>query len=120
MAATVLAALGAGIAFSDLGGDRYIAAAGALAVAFTVLLSPHFAWYFAWLVPFVTIAFSPAALYLSVASLLLYLISGGPDLDGSRMVVELFIYAPFAALAAVEIARRRLRAATPALVGREA
>lgn len=119
-AATMLAALGAGVVFSDLGGDRYTAAAGALAVAFTVLLSPHFAWYFAWIVPFLCFSHSPAALYLSVASLLLYLISGGPDLDGSRMLVEAFIYGPFAVIAAVEFARRRAGVNAPALVGRQA
>jgi alpha-1,6-mannosyltransferase len=120
-AAAILAALGVGIAFSDLGGDRYIGAAGALAVAFIVLLSPHFAWYFAWLVPFLCFIPSPAALYLSIASLLLYLISGGPDLDGSRMLVEAFIYGPFAVLATIElIRRRRMSTGALALAGRQA
>jgi alpha-1,6-mannosyltransferase len=119
-AAAILAALAAGVVFSDLSEDRFIAAAGALAVAFTVLLSPHFAWYFAWIVPFLCVAPSPAALYLSVASLLLYLISGGPDLDGSRMLIEAFIYGPFAVLAALEITRWRANAGAPALVERQA
>jgi hypothetical protein len=119
-AAAILAALAAGMIFSDLSGGRYIAAAGTLAAAFTVLLSPHFAWYFAWIVPFLCFAPSPAALYLSVAGLLLYLVSGGPDLDGSRMLIEAFIYGPFAVLAAIEVSRRRITAIAPALVGRQA
>ncbi|HEY0098970.1 MAG TPA: glycosyltransferase family 87 protein, partial [Pyrinomonadaceae bacterium] len=46
-----------------------------LAVVFTVLLSPHYSWYFVWLVPF--LCFVPAArvaplLYLTAASFMLY------------------------------------------------
>jgi len=64
---------------------------------------------------------SPAALYLSIASLLLYLISGGPDLDGSRMLVEAFIYGPFAVLATIELMRRRrMSTGALALAGRQA
>src|SRR5208337_2329526 len=43
-----------------------------LLVLFTVLLSPHFAWYFAWLVPLLCLTPSWALIYLTGASPLLY------------------------------------------------
>jgi alpha-1,6-mannosyltransferase len=119
-AAAVLAAAGIHVILSDLTGDRFFSAVAALAALFTLLLSPHFPWYFAWLVPFLCFAPSPAMLYLSVSSLLLYFISGGPDLDGGRTLIEAFIYGPFAALAALEFARRRTIAVPPALIKRQA
>jgi alpha-1,6-mannosyltransferase len=119
-AAAILAALAIYIVLSDRAGDRWVAAAGALAVAFTVLLSPHFPWYFAWLVAFASLVPAPSLLYLSVASLLLYFISGGPDLDGSRMLVEAAIYGPFALLALLELRRRRSAPARPDWIRMEA
>lgn len=106
-AAVVLAALGVYVVLREAADERYVGAAAALAAVFTVLMSPHFSWYFAWLVPFLCLAPSMAVLYLSVAGLLLYFISGGPDLDGSRMLLECLIYGPFAVLAAIELKRRR-------------
>jgi hypothetical protein len=109
-AAAILAALGAYIVLHETTEERYVGAAAALAAAFTVLMSPHFPWYFAWLLSFLCLAPSAAILYLSVAGLLLYFISGGPDLDGSRMLLECLIYGPFAVLATVELLRRRAAA----------
>jgi hypothetical protein len=106
-AAALLAALAMYTLLSARAGDRWLASAAALAAAFTVLFSPHFPWYFAWLVAFACLVPLPSLLYLSVASLLLYFISGGPDLDGSRMLVETAIYGPFALLALIELLRRR-------------
>jgi hypothetical protein len=53
----------------------YVRRAALLAVVFTVLLSPHYSWYFVWLVPF--LCFVPGAqlaplLYLTTASFMLY------------------------------------------------
>ena len=45
-------------------------------------------------------------LYLTAAAPLLYLVPGGPDPEGRRMVVQAGIYGPFAALAAVELWHR--------------
>jgi alpha-1,6-mannosyltransferase len=87
--------------------DHVVMAALALAALLTLLVSPHFAWYFAWLLAFLCLAPSPAVLYLSVAAILLYFIGGGPDLDGGRMLVELAIYGPFAVLAVIEWRRHR-------------
>ncbi len=118
-AAAVLASLGIYVMLSDRAGDRYVASAGGLAAAFTVLLSPHFPWYFAWIVAFLCFMPAPSVLYLSVASLLLYFVSGGPDLDGSRMLIEAAIYGPFAVLAVLELWRRRTAKPRPGWIKAE-
>jgi alpha-1,6-mannosyltransferase len=120
VAAAVLASLGLYIILSDKAGERYVAAAAALAAAFTVLMSPHFPWYFVWMLAFLCLAPSAALLYLSIASLLLYFVSGGPDLDGSRMLVECAVYGPFAVLAVIELRRGWVAGPAPALLTREA
>ncbi len=120
LAAAALASLGIYIILSERAADRYIAAAGALAAAFTVLLSPHFPWYFTWIVTFLCFMPYASMVYLSVASLLLYFISGGPDLDGSRMLVETAIYAPFAGLTLLELWRRRAARLGASLIKMEA
>lgn len=107
LAAAVMAALAVQIVWRDKSADRSIASAMALAVAATVLFSPHYAWYFCWIVPFLCVAPQPSALYLTAAAPLLYLVPGGPDPQGARMTAEAAIYGPFAALLAVELWRRR-------------
>ena len=87
--------------------DRYLAAAMMLAVAATVLLSPHYPWYFAWIVPFLCFTPRPSVLYLTLACPLLYFVPGGPDPEGARMPFEWAIYGPFTALLALELAWRR-------------
>jgi hypothetical protein len=89
--------------------SRFIASAMALAVTATVLLSPHYPWYFAWIVPFLCFAPMPSVLYLTVASPLLYFVPGGPDPEGARTAFEAAIYGPFAVLACLEV-RQRLAA----------
>lgn len=118
-AGAVLALLGIYVVFSESTDTRYIAAAAWLAAAFTMLLSPHFPWYFTWILTFLCFVPSAAILYLTVASLALHFISGGPDLDGSRMIVESAIYGPFAILAVIEL-RRRLAGAKPVWFRKEA
>ena len=78
--------------------SRYLACAMTLAVAAMVLLSPHYPWYFAWIVPFICFTPRPSVLYLTVACPLLYFVPGGPDPEGARMRFEWAIYGPFAAL----------------------
>jgi alpha-1,6-mannosyltransferase len=97
-----------------------VTAALALATLFMVLVSPHFAWYFAWLLAFLCLAPSAAVLYLSVASILLYFIGGGPDLDGGRMILELAVYGPFAVIALIEWRRYRGLRPPPLWIKREA
>lgn len=119
-AASALVAFGAYIVLSDRAVDRPVAFAIALAGAFTILLSPHFPWYFAWLIVFLCLVPLASVLYLSVASLLLYFVSGGPDLDGRRMLVESAVYGPFAALALLEWWRRRAARTSAAWIKMEA
>jgi hypothetical protein len=106
LAAAAMLALALYAVLRDKAADRYFASATTLAVLGTVLLSPHYAWYFAWLVPFLCFAPYPSVLYLTVASPLLYFVPGGPDPDGARTLYEAAIYGPFAALACLELYRR--------------
>ena len=87
---------------------RYLASAMTLAVAATVLLSPHYPWYFAWIVPLICFTPRPSVLYLTVACPLLYFVPGGPDPAGARMPFEWAIYGPFAALVIFELWRQRV------------
>jgi alpha-1,6-mannosyltransferase len=107
--AVAIAALAIYLVLRDKSGNHYIAAATTLAVATTILLSPHYAWYFAWLVPFLCFAPYPSVLYLTVASPLLYFVPGGPDPAGHRMIVDWAIYGPYAAIALFEFWLRRRR-----------
>jgi hypothetical protein len=120
LAAVVLLAVGISVLLRDETRDHYVAVALGLAALFTLLVSPHFPWYFAWLLAFLCLAPSAAVLYLSVACMLLYFVGGGPDLDGSRMIVELVIYGPFVALAVVEWRQRRVHHPPAVWVKREA
>jgi alpha-1,6-mannosyltransferase len=55
------------------GADDYVSNSLVLACAFTVLLAPHFPWYFAWLLPFLCFVPSVPTIYLTLSSFLLYL-----------------------------------------------
>jgi alpha-1,6-mannosyltransferase len=77
-----------------------IGAAFALATAFTVLISPHHAWYFLWLIPFLCLVPSPAVLYLTLAAPALYRVGWPPGLLGAAL-----LYLPFALLLAIENSR---------------
>lgn len=109
LAAIAIASLATYVVLSDRAANRYVASATALAVAATILMSPHYPWYFAWIVPFLCFAPYPSVLYLTVASPLLYFVPGGPDPHGNRMIFEWAIYGPFAVLAALELWLRRRR-----------
>jgi alpha-1,6-mannosyltransferase len=105
----VLAALATFAIARDKAASHVIASAMTLAVAATVLLSPHYPWYFAWIVPFLCFVPIPSVFYLTVASPLLYFVPGGPDPLGARTAFEAAIYGPFALLACLEL-RHRLTA----------
>jgi alpha-1,6-mannosyltransferase len=51
----------------------YIRSSLIVASVFMVLLTPHYPWYFAWLIPFLCFIPSVSVLYLTLASFLLYL-----------------------------------------------
>jgi alpha-1,6-mannosyltransferase len=87
---------------------RYLASAMTLAVATTVLMSPHYPWYFAWIVPLLCFTPRASVLYLTVACPLLYFVPGGAQLEGARVPFEWAIYGPFAVLIAFELWRQRV------------
>ncbi|MDA8052147.1 MAG: glycosyltransferase 87 family protein [Rhodospirillales bacterium] len=109
-AAIVLAGLGLAIWRRDLPEEpaqrtrRIAADAGLLATALMLVLTPHYPWYFAWLLVPLCIQPSPAVLYLPAASFLLYL-----DPLHTRPIWPALIYVPFAVLAVVSLAWRRRR-----------
>ena len=105
LSAAVLLALAARSLFTAEG--RYLASALTLAVAATILLSPHYPWYFAWIVPLVCFTPRASVLYLTGACPLLYFVPGGAELEGARMPFESAIYGPFAVLVALELWRQR-------------
>jgi hypothetical protein len=61
-----------------------------LAVAFLVLLSPHYAWYFAWLVPFLCFYPSVAIIYLTCAANALYIAHWPPNLSDGLLLYGVF------------------------------
>ncbi|HXQ71551.1 MAG TPA: glycosyltransferase 87 family protein [Pyrinomonadaceae bacterium] len=64
-----------------------------IASVFIVLLSPHFSWYFAWLIPFLCFIPSLPVFYLTLASFLLYLTWLGDSSDRVLMLKAL-IFVP--------------------------
>ncbi|MGH7122219.1 MAG: hypothetical protein ACREFP_25030 [Acetobacteraceae bacterium] len=112
-AAIALAGLGIAIWRRDLAEEetlraRQVAAdAGLLTTALMLVLTPHYPWYFAWLLIPLCIAPSPAALYLPAASFLLYL-----DPIHRKLLWPALIYGPFAVLALSQhVWSKHLRAA---------
>jgi alpha-1,6-mannosyltransferase len=111
-AACLLAALAVSVTFRRRPGPgAEISGAALLAGAFTVLLTPHYPWYFCWLVVFACLVASPALVWLTATSFLLYLVPVWPQViwNRHRFIVESIVYVPFLILAAGEIWRRRLR-----------
>ncbi len=108
-AATIFTALAAAIAFAREPRTDHLAGATLLASTFMFLLSPHYPWYFAWLIIFVCFAPYLSLLWLTNATLLLYLVQVGSPLarQGYRLPIEAAIYVPFTVLAMVDIWRRR-------------
>jgi alpha-1,6-mannosyltransferase len=101
---TTLAALGASFVFARDTVGRTFAAAAVLATAFIVVVSPHYPWYFAWLIVFACFIRSFALLWLTNACLLLYLIEGYVFVQSEqRFAIESVIYGPFAALTLVDV-----------------
>ena len=87
---------------SDAG---FLTASCILATAFTVLLSPHYSWYFSWLVPLM--CFVPAAelFYLTAASFVLYGTWLG-DAPEQLFRLNAALYLPFGLLAVISVAVR--------------
>jgi len=108
-AAALLGALAVRVVATPNSRDHDIAAAALLAAAFIALVSPHYPWYFAWLIIFPCLLPSSSLLWLTTASFLLYLVPVGAHLvrDNHRLLVESAVYGPFAVLAAIDLWRRR-------------
>jgi alpha-1,6-mannosyltransferase len=108
----LLVALGAAIALTRDTARSPLAAATVLATIFMVFVSPHYPWYFAWLIVFACFIRSLALLWLTTACLLLYLVPVEFHIvrDAYRLAVESMIYGPFAALAVTDLWYHRRRA----------
>jgi hypothetical protein len=112
-AALVMAALGLAVFFrhrqidvnqADVnfsGAD--LAGAMLLGVGFVILLSPHYPWYFAWLIPFLCVYPRPAVIYLTCAASYLHVSPSWPP----SLADGFIIYGGFALIAAGELALRR-------------
>jgi alpha-1,6-mannosyltransferase len=72
-------------------------AAGTIATALMILLSPPHGWYFLWLIPFLCFTPSLAVLYLTVSASALYRLGWPPSLHGAAVM-----YGPFLLLLFVE------------------
>ena len=88
------------------GRDSYLRRAGLLATAITVLFAPHYAWYFAWLVPFLCFVPRPSLFYLTAVSFILYGTWLG-DRPDQMFRLNSFLYLPFALLLVTELLVKR-------------
>lgn len=107
VAAAILATLGLVVLLRRTSRDVSIGGAMVLAVAGTFLMSPHYAWYFAWLVPFLIFFPSPGLVWLTAAAAFFEPVEWPDDFALVSM-----IYIPFLVLVLLEIgwrlwARRR-------------
>jgi hypothetical protein len=67
---------------------------------FTLLLSPHLAWYFTWVIPLLCVRMSWALLYLTLTAPLLYRLIWEPE----PLLLHATLYLPFAAILLIESA----------------
>jgi hypothetical protein len=109
-AVVVLAAL-ALAATRRPGSEVSLGWAAVLLAAFTVILSPHLAWYFTWVIPLLAFRMSWAWIYLSIAAPLLYRQVWEP----APLVLHAVLYLPFAAILLLELTLGRRRPATESL-----
>jgi alpha-1,6-mannosyltransferase len=104
LAAVVMAAIGLAALGLRRESKADLAAAMLLAVTFMVLFSPHYPWYFAWLIPFVCVYPLAAVIYLTCAASYLHLqIASWPPSLGDGLI----LYGGFALTLAGELAIRR-------------
>jgi alpha-1,6-mannosyltransferase len=103
-AALVMALLAIVVVMRDQRPGADLAGAMLLAVTSMILFSPHYAWYFAWLVPFVCFYPVIGVIYLTCASGFLYFAHWPPSLSDG-----LVIYGPCILLLVAEFALRGRR-----------
>jgi len=104
VAAITLAVVAAGEVFRrDRDRPPYPMAA-VLAVLFMIFVSPHYPWYFCWLIVFPCFVRSFALLWLTTTCLLLYLVTDYVFAPSRQLLaVETVMYGPFAALALIDL-----------------
>jgi len=105
-AALVMAVLAVVVVFRPQRPDADLAGGMLLAVAFSLLLAPHYAWYFTWLVPFLCFYPVVGVIYLTCAVSLLYFAHWPPTLWEA-----LPIYVPCVLILVTEFVWRRRRKA---------
>jgi alpha-1,6-mannosyltransferase len=105
-AALVMAVLALVVVMRPRRPDADLAGAMLLAVAFTLLVAPHYAWYFAWLVPFLCFYPVVGVIYLTCAVNLLYFAHWPPTLSEAAP-----IYIACILILVAEFALRRRRKA---------
>jgi alpha-1,6-mannosyltransferase len=103
-AAVVMVALALFVVMREQRPGADIAGAMLLAVTFTILFSPHYTWYFAWLVPFLCFYPVIGVVYLTCASSYLYFAHWPPTVPEG-----LVIYGPCVLLLIAEFVSRRRR-----------
>jgi alpha-1,6-mannosyltransferase len=101
LAAVVMAGLGLAVLWRR-SPQADLAAAMMLAVTFMVLFSPHYPWYFAWLIPFVCVHPLAGVIYLTCAASYLHIANWPPSLP-----VGLLLYGGFALILMGQLAIRR-------------
>jgi alpha-1,6-mannosyltransferase len=81
--------------------QAYVSSAFALAITFTALLAPRYAWYFVWLVPFLCLSPTLPVFYLTGVSFILYgtWLGDSPD---KLFTINASMYGPFAVLVIAE------------------
>jgi alpha-1,6-mannosyltransferase len=96
----ILIALGLAAGFrADRSEPSAIGWLSSLLIAFLVLSSPHYPWYFLVLVPFLVLRPSAIAWVLTTACVLFYDVVGNDGLPGYTLRITVFTLATFAALA---------------------
>ncbi|AMJ59622.1 glycosyltransferase 87 family protein [Bosea sp. PAMC 26642] len=101
LVALVLAGLGLAALFRRAPDRISPALTGALLLAFTLAVTPHYAWYFSWLVPLLCLRPSLAVLWLTLAAPALYGLPWLPD----AFTVQVAIYLPALVLILLDVLR---------------
>jgi hypothetical protein len=84
----------------------YITRAFVLAATFTLLLSPRYSWYFAWLIPFLCLMPLAPVLLLTTAHFILYAMWIN-DTANSGFTLNTFVFLPCAIVGLVTLWQRR-------------
>ena len=104
VAALMLAGLGLLVLTRPRDGAADLGGAFLLVTAFTLLTSPHFPWYLAWLVPFLCFVPSWPVVWLTGSATLMYIAGWPPNYAAGS-----FFYLTFFVLLAFEVTFRRLQ-----------